>query len=194
MRVVVAKRDHQAGVGGRETLVGVDEFATADGARRDAVDLQAAAAAAEHAPEGHRASLDGDVTTPLDASGEDAVDNLGLADVDVVVDDGQRRLLPVRAVPRLKPRAAWAGRCGTDCPSANARSRIGGAGSAQPGRRSSSASTARRIHADTDRSSAAALSRTASRVSTGNRTGTGSDIRSRRRTAGPCGTWLSGSA
>jgi hypothetical protein len=59
---------------------------------------------------------------------------------------------------------------------------------------SSSRSTARRIQADTDRSSASAASRILARVSGGNLTGTSSDSLEARRRTGPRGVWLLGSA
>ena len=60
--------------------------------------------------------------------------------------------------------------------------------------RASSCSTARRIQLETDRSSAAARFRISLRSSSGNHTGTGSLSLALRRTGGPSGTWLSGSA
>jgi len=57
-----------------------------------------------------------------------------------------------------------------------------------------SCSTARRIQFETDRSSAAARSRTSASKVSGKRTGTGSLSLRRRRTEGPLGTWFAGSA
>ena len=53
-------------------------------------------------------------------------------------------------------------------------------------------STARRIHDDTERSSASAAALTRSSISGGNRTGTGSVMRCLRRRPGPWCTWFSG--
>lgn len=58
----------------------------------------------------------------------------------------------------------------------------------------SSCSTARRIHAETDRSSASARRLTSARSSGGNRTGMGAVRRLVRRRGPPCGSWLAGSA
>lgn len=60
--------------------------------------------------------------------------------------------------------------------------------------RDNSCSTARRIHAETERSSASAARLTSSSRSAGNRTGTGVLIGRFRRRAGPWGSWLAGSA
>ena len=59
---------------------------------------------------------------------------------------------------------------------------------------SSSRSTARRIHDETERSSALAASRILASVWGGNLTGTSSESFGFRDRAGPCGVWLSGPA